>query len=205
METRSTANEKTVLLTNEWPIGTISREDINEETNITGNETNYPQRHHPTVKTGENSQTETPPLPVDTEQASSRLQTTNENVSQEDGENRGEEQRVSQPAKVETGVPVVGFMGGLGYPLTGAMLSGVTSPDKQGFLFSLLGLVESAGTLCSGLGLNTLYSSTVGWMKGFVFLLSAVLCLLCVPLYMYCLVASRVRVDRANDIKTDQS
>lgn len=67
-----------------------------------------------------------------------------------------------------------------------SMISKVVRSTEQGSLFACLAFLETLGGVIAVSAFNGIYSVTVAWYKGFVFLLSAVLLL--IPTISLCIV-----------------
>lgn len=72
-------------------------------------------------------------------------------------------------------VPVAGMFSFLVTPMTRSLMSSMTSPDKQGAMFAGVATIEVISTLVASLSQNTIYSFTVSFMNGFVFIILAIL------------------------------
>ena len=70
-------------------------------------------------------------------------------------------------------VPITGMFSFLVIPVLRGMLSTMTSPDKQGAVFASVALIEVVSNILASLSQNELYSFTMSFMNGFVFLLMA--------------------------------
>ena len=70
-------------------------------------------------------------------------------------------------------VPVVGVFSFLVVAMIRSMMSSMTSPDKQGALFTSVAFIEVLSTILSSVSENLVYSITMSFMNGFVFLLLA--------------------------------
>lgn len=70
-------------------------------------------------------------------------------------------------------VPVSGMFSFLVIPMIRSMMSSMTSPDRQGALFASVATIEVISTLLASLTENEVYSFTMSFMNGFVFLIMA--------------------------------
>ncbi|XP_017572587.1 solute carrier family 46 member 3 isoform X2 [Pygocentrus nattereri] len=70
------------------------------------------------------------------------------------------------------------------FPVLRSMLSKVVSKSEQGALFACVAFVDSLFTNLGSAAFNNVYSITVTWFPGFVFLLAAGLCL--IPMSLLC-------------------
>lgn len=70
-------------------------------------------------------------------------------------------------------VPVVSFGSAMVAPIMRGIMSRMTPPDKQGTLFAGMGMLDSVITIVGTTVSNAVYSATVTYFRGFVFLLFA--------------------------------
>lgn len=70
------------------------------------------------------------------------------------------------------------FLSIMPFPVLRSMMSKIISKSEQGALFACLSFLESLTSNISGAVFNTIYFATVAWYSGFVFLLSAGLCVI---------------------------
>ncbi|XP_066296941.1 proton-coupled folate transporter-like [Branchiostoma lanceolatum] len=70
-------------------------------------------------------------------------------------------------------VPVVMSLRAIIPPVLKTIMSREVLPSEQGIIFAVLTSMDSVGNVIFTLLFNTIYSSTVGFMRGFVFLLAA--------------------------------
>ncbi|XP_052786551.1 solute carrier family 46 member 3-like [Mya arenaria] len=75
-------------------------------------------------------------------------------------------------------VPVVGIFGFLLSPLIRAMMSNITSPEKQGAVFAGIAAVEVLSSIITLIAENAVYAWTLSQMNGFVFLIMAAFCVI---------------------------
>lgn len=75
-------------------------------------------------------------------------------------------------------VPVSAMLSFLVIPIIRSLMSSMTSPDKQGAVFAGLSLIEVLSDILATLTQNEIYSFTLSFMDGFVFLILAVLSLI---------------------------
>ncbi|KAK3784208.1 hypothetical protein RRG08_001516 [Elysia crispata] len=71
---------------------------------------------------------------------------------------------------------IVGVLFVTAIPIPRAILSQMTSPTKQGALFSSLAFVDTAGSMFASLIYTLIYNATLNTFKGAVFVLMAALC-----------------------------
>lgn len=64
------------------------------------------------------------------------------------------------------------------FPVLRSMMSKIVSKAKQGALFACISCMESITTTVSIAAFNSIYAATVAWYSGFVFVLSAGLCII---------------------------
>ncbi|XP_062262315.1 lysosomal proton-coupled steroid conjugate and bile acid symporter SLC46A3 isoform X2 [Platichthys flesus] len=64
------------------------------------------------------------------------------------------------------------------FPVMRSMMSKLISKSQQGALFALLSFLENMTNNVSGAVFNSVYAATVAWFPGFIFLLSAGLCVI---------------------------
>lgn len=64
------------------------------------------------------------------------------------------------------------------FPVLRSMMSKIISKSQQGALFACLSFLESLTNNVSSAVFNSVYAATVSWFPGFVFLLSAGLCVI---------------------------
>ncbi|CAG5130692.1 unnamed protein product [Candidula unifasciata] len=81
-------------------------------------------------------------------------------------------------------VPAIGAPGTSVTAIVRALLSLQTGPDKQGALFSSIAVVEAVVGLASAAAWYQIYSSTVGFMPGFVYVTMAACCFLSFVLFI---------------------
>lgn len=79
-------------------------------------------------------------------------------------------------------VPVAGIFSLLVVPMIRGLMSSMTPSDKQGALFASVSTLEVVSTLIGGLSQNAIYTFTVSFMNGFVFIIFAVLCVITIIL-----------------------
>lgn len=70
-------------------------------------------------------------------------------------------------------VQLAGVFSFLAMPMTRSIMSSMTSPDKQGAIFACISTTEVLSTILSSLTGNEIYSYTMSFMNGFVFLIMA--------------------------------
>ncbi|XP_034747017.1 solute carrier family 46 member 3 [Etheostoma cragini] len=87
------------------------------------------------------------------------------------------------------------------FPVLRSMLSKIISKSEQGALFALLSFLDSVTNNVSGVVFNSVYAATVAWCPGFVFLLSAGLCV--IPLFVLGVVGL-IGVDVADEVKNPE-
>lgn len=75
-------------------------------------------------------------------------------------------------------VPVSGMFSFLVIPMVRSLISAMTTKDKQGAVFASLSTIEVICTLAANLSQNTIYTFTMSFMNGFVFLILAVFSLI---------------------------
>lgn len=75
-------------------------------------------------------------------------------------------------------VPVAGVFNFLSVPMIRTMMSAMTSKERQGALFASIALLEILSTIVSSLSENIVYSLSLHFMKGFVFLIAALVSML---------------------------
>lgn len=68
---------------------------------------------------------------------------------------------------------ILGAPGPLTFSMIRTIVSHLTAPKEQGSVFAGLGTVESLCGMTSSVMLNSVYAHTLSWMKGFVFIVSA--------------------------------
>ncbi|XP_070699522.1 lysosomal proton-coupled steroid conjugate and bile acid symporter SLC46A3 [Pempheris klunzingeri] len=88
------------------------------------------------------------------------------------------------------------------FPVLRSMMSKIISKSEQGALFAWLSFLESLTTSVSSAVFSSVYAATVAWYPGFVFLLSAGLCV--IPLLFIGLVGL-IGVDVAKEEKDQES
>lgn len=86
-------------------------------------------------------------------------------------------------------VPLVGVFGFLMMPMLRGIISAMTPADKQGAVFASIATMESICSLFASLMGNEIYTATLSFMNGFVFLEMAFFCfidtvLLCILWYL---------------------
>ncbi|XP_039632613.1 solute carrier family 46 member 3 [Perca fluviatilis] len=84
------------------------------------------------------------------------------------------------------------------FPVLRSMISKIISKSEQGALFALLSFLDSLTSNVSVAVFNSVYAATVAWYPGFVFLLSAGLCV--IPLFVLGVVGL-IGVDVAEEVK----
>ncbi|XP_044077491.1 solute carrier family 46 member 3 [Siniperca chuatsi] len=84
------------------------------------------------------------------------------------------------------------------FPVLRSMMSKIISKSEQGALFACLSFLESLTNNVSSAVFNSVYAATVAWYPGFIFLLSAGLCV--IPLFLLGVVGLR-GVDVAKEVK----
>ena len=72
-------------------------------------------------------------------------------------------------------VPLSGMFGFLVIPMIRGLMSSMTSTDKQGAMFAGIATIEVTGSLIGNLSQNAIYTFTLSFMKGFVFLILALM------------------------------
>lgn len=70
-------------------------------------------------------------------------------------------------------VPVTGMFSFLVIPMIRGMMSSMTSADRQGAVFASVAVIEVTSNLLASTSQNVIYSFTMSFMNGFVFLLMA--------------------------------
>ena len=70
-------------------------------------------------------------------------------------------------------VAVVGLFGFLVVPIIRSLMSSMTTVDKQGAVFAGLAFIEVLSTILANLSQNAIYSLTISFMNGFVFIILA--------------------------------
>ncbi|XP_028278351.1 solute carrier family 46 member 3 [Parambassis ranga] len=88
------------------------------------------------------------------------------------------------------------------FPVLRSMMSKITSKSEQGALFACLSFLESLNNNVSSAVFNSIYAATVAWFPGFVFLLSAGLCV--IPLSVLGVVGV-IGVDVAKEYKRPEA
>lgn len=73
---------------------------------------------------------------------------------------------------------IIGSPGLLSFAMIRTIVSHLTDPSEQGSVFAGLGTVEALCGMTSSVMLNTIYAHTLFWMKGFVFIVVAISCLI---------------------------
>lgn len=71
---------------------------------------------------------------------------------------------------------LIGSPGLLSFAMIRTIVSHLTDPSEQGSVFAGLGTVEALCGMTSSVMLNTIYAHTLLWMKGFVFIVVAISC-----------------------------
>ncbi|XP_040007338.1 solute carrier family 46 member 3 [Xiphias gladius] len=84
------------------------------------------------------------------------------------------------------------------FPVLRSMMSKIISKSEQGALFACLSFLDSLTNNVSTAVFNSIYAATVAWYPGFVFLLSAGLCV--IPLFVLGVVGL-IGVDAATEVK----
>ncbi|XP_026184779.1 solute carrier family 46 member 3 [Mastacembelus armatus] len=87
------------------------------------------------------------------------------------------------------------------FPVLRSIMSKIISKSEQGALFACLSFLESFTNNVSVAVFNSVYAATVAWYPGFVFLLSAGLCV--IPLFLLGVVAV-IGVDVTKEMKKPQ-
>ncbi|MCP6048329.1 tetracycline resistance MFS efflux pump, partial [Klebsiella pneumoniae] len=72
--------------------------------------------------------------------------------------------------------------GGVGMPALQAMLSNNVSSNKQGALQGTLTSLTNLSSIAGPLGFTALYSATAGAWNGWVWIVGAILYLICLPI-----------------------
>ena len=72
-------------------------------------------------------------------------------------------------------VPLSGMFSFLVIPMIRSLMSSITTVDKQGAVFASVATIEVICTLAANLSQNAVYSVTMSFMNGFVFLMCAVI------------------------------
>lgn len=70
-------------------------------------------------------------------------------------------------------VPIVSFGSAMVAPIMRGIMSRMTPPDKQGTLFAGMGMIDSFITIVGTTVSSAVYSATVTYFRGFVFLMFA--------------------------------
>lgn len=70
------------------------------------------------------------------------------------------------------------FLCAMPFPVLRSMMSKIVSKAEQGALFACISCMESITSTVSVAAFNSIYAATVAWYSGFVFLLSAGLCII---------------------------
>lgn len=84
------------------------------------------------------------------------------------------------------------------FPVLRSMMSKIISKSEQGALFACLSFLESLNNNVSSAVFSSVYAATVAWYPGFIFLLSAGLCV--IPLFLLGVVGL-IGVDVAEEAK----
>ncbi|XP_023258360.1 solute carrier family 46 member 3 [Seriola lalandi dorsalis] len=84
------------------------------------------------------------------------------------------------------------------FPVLRSMMSKIISKSEQGALFAFLSFLDSLTNNVSAAVFNSVYAATVAWYPGFVFLLSAGLCV--IPMFFLGVVGV-IGVDVAEEVK----
>ncbi|XP_070773439.1 lysosomal proton-coupled steroid conjugate and bile acid symporter SLC46A3 [Enoplosus armatus] len=84
------------------------------------------------------------------------------------------------------------------FPVLRSMMSKIISKSEQGALFACLSFLESLTNNVSSAVFSSVYAATVAWYPGFIFLLSAGLCV--IPLFVLGVVGL-IGVDVAKEVK----
>ena len=75
-------------------------------------------------------------------------------------------------------VPAAGMFSFLVIPMIRSLISSITAPDKIGAVFASIAVIEVICTIAANLSQNAIYSFTMSFWNGFVFIICAILALI---------------------------
>lgn len=81
-------------------------------------------------------------------------------------------------------VPVTGMFSFLVIPMIRSLMSAITPVDKQGAAFASVAIIEVICTMAASMSQNIIYSATMSFMNGFVFLICAIISMVNMVLMM---------------------